>query len=406
MTVTGTITTHFKDEDGVDLGKQLVEKDYLIDLYPNLFEEFRTAGLFVWGFGGDGRLGINVAGVSRSSPVQTASGSNNWTECATGNEFSMAIKSDGTLWCWGENSRGQLGDNTVTHRSSPIQTIAFGTNWKVCAGGQQTSFAIKTDGTLWSWGSAASGVLGSNALTHRSSPEQTVAFGTNWKSVAANGHALAIKTDGTLWSWGLNNVGQLGDLSRTNRSSPVQVAGFATNWKQVSCGYRQTAAIKTDGTLWLWGEGGYGQIGRNSTVDSSSPVQTIAFGTDWKQVACGFRHHGAVKTDGTLWMWGANLLGQLGTNDVIHRSSPIQTISYGNNWKHVVCKANYTIALKTDGTLWAWGSNGSFGALGDLSTIAKSSPVQISSFNTWKSLGIQNGHNGSGHMTAILDFNY
>lgn len=405
MAVTGTITTHFKDEDGVDLGKQLVEKDYLIDLYPNLFEEFRTAGLFLWGWHADGKLGINLAGAQRSSPVQTASGSNNWTECATGTDFSLAIKSDGTLWCWGDNLRGQLGNNTVTHRSSPIQTIAFGTNWKVCAGGPLTSFAIKTDGTLWSWGSGTNGVLGNNAITHRSSPAQTVAFGTNWKSVAAGAHALAIKTDGTLWCWGLNNVGQLGDNTRTHRSSPVQVVGFATNWKQVSAGYRTSGGVKTDGTLWMWGEGADGRLGRDSTADASSPVQTIAFGTNWKQVACGFRHTGAVKTDGTLWMWGLNIDGNLGTNDLVHRSSPIQTIAYGNNWKNVACKASYTIATKTDGTLWGWGLN-TYGFLGDNSSIPKSSPVQVGSLNTWKKLGIQNSGNGANHMTAILDFNY
>lgn len=404
MAVTGTISTNFNDEDGVDLGKQLIEKDYLIDLYPYLFEEFRNAGLFTWGWNGNGRLGDNST-AQRSSPVQTASRSNNWIACATADQSSLAIKSDGTLWNWGLGTLGQLGDNTIVTKSSPVQTVTFSSNWKTCAGGNASHFGIKNDGTLWGWGANGSGRLGDNTTVHRSSPVQTIAFGTNWKAVAANAHVLAIKTDGTLWGWGFNNVGQLGDNTATHRSSPVQVIGFSTNWKQVSAGYRHTGAIKNDGTLWLWGEGGSGRLGDNSVTDKRSPVQTAAFGSDWKYMACGGSHSAAIKNDGSLWVWGGNGNGQLGLNDTASRSSPVQTIAYGNNWKSVACKGTYTLGLKTDGTLWAWGLN-TYGYLGDNSNTAKSSPIQVGSLNTWKSLGIQSGDNGATHMNAILDFNY
>ena len=152
----------------------------------------------------------------------------------------------GTLWSWGRDSLGQLGDNTILlGRSSPVQTVAFGTNWKLVSCGTYHSAAIKTDGTLWTWGQNNIGQLGDNTTTHRSSPVQTVAFGTNWKSVSCGRFlSTAIKTDGTLWTWGRNNAGQLGDNSVTYKSSPVQTVTFGTNWKSVSGGIYHTIAIK------------------------------------------------------------------------------------------------------------------------------------------------------------------
>ena len=159
-------------------------------------------------------------------------------------------------------------------------------------------------------------------------------------------HTAAIKTDGTLWSWGLNSSGQLGDNTRTNKSSPVQTIAGGTNWKQVASGGQyHTAAIKTDGTLWLWGNNGNGRLGDNTTTNKSSPVQTIAGGTNWKQVAGGRYHTAAIKTDGTLWLWGFNSSGQLGGNTTIDKSSPVQTIAAGTNWKQVASGAYHTAAI-------------------------------------------------------------
>lgn len=404
MAVTGTITTHFKDEDGVDLGKQLIEKDYLIDLYPNLFEEFRTAGLFLWGFNNNGKLGTNDT-TARSSPTQTTTASSNWVSCAGGLDSSIACKSDGTLWNWGLNTNGQLGDNTTANRSSPVQTITFASNWKSVGAGNNTHYGIKTDGTLWCWGLNTQGQLGDNTVTHRSSPVQTVATGTNWKFVCGSAHVLSLKTDGTLWGWGTNGQGQLGLNNVTNRSSPIQTVTFATNWKQCDAGYQFSGAVKNDGTLWMWGSGGSGKLGNNATTNRSSPVQTVTFSSDWKQVACGNAFAGAIKTDGSLWMWGNNAVGQLGTNDLVHRSSPIQTIAYGNNWRQLACGGSYAFATKTDGTLWSWGAN-SFGYLGDNTNVSKSSPVQVGSLNNWKIIGNINSNNGADHGMALLDFNY
>ena len=205
-----------------------------------------------------------------------------------------------TLLTWGLNSTGQLGDNTSIDRSTPVTTLAGGANWKQVAGGYQHTTAIKTDGTLWTWGGNDFGALGDNTSINRSTPVTTFAGGTNWKQVAGgNQHTAAIKTDGTLWTWGYNYYGQLGDNTTTDRSTPVTTFAGGTNWKQVSGGgYAHTAAIKTDGTLWTWGFNTSGQLGDNTTTDRLIPVTTFAGGTNWKQVAGGINHTAAL-TSGT-----------------------------------------------------------------------------------------------------------
>jgi alpha-tubulin suppressor-like RCC1 family protein len=197
------------------------------------------------------------------------------------------------------------------------------------------------------WGPNFWGTLGDNTITHRSSPVQTISGGTNWRYVSCSAsNTAAIKTDGTLWLWGLNNAGQLGDNTITKRSSPVQTISGGTNWKQVASGGSNTAAIKTDGTLWLWGENFLGCLGDNTMTHRSSPVQTVAGGTDWRRVNKTQSHTAAIKTDGTLWLWGYNNNGKLGTNNTTHYSSPVQTVAGGNNWNWVSTTASSTIATK------------------------------------------------------------
>jgi len=376
----------FQSAQTGDFDKYFMTTTDLIDRYAN-------GGLWGWGYNSSGDLGDNTT-TAKSSPVQTIAGGNNWKQVYVGDFHTAAIKTDGTLWLWGSNDNGygNLGDNTTTNKSSPVQTIAGGTNWKQVAAGNYNTAAIKTDGTLWLWGSNGSGQLGDNTTTNKSSPVQTIAGGTNWRQVACGSHTAAIKTDGTLGTWGSNFNGKLGDNTTTSKSSPVQTIAGGTNWRQVACG-SHTAAIKTDGTLWLWGWNTNGQLGDSTTTSKSSPVQTIAGGNNWKQVSCGSYHTAAIKTDGTLWTWGEGIYGQLGDNTSVNKSSPVQTVAGGNNWRLVASGFRHTAAIKTDGTLWSWGIGGS-GQLGDnTTTTSKSSPVQtIAGGTNWKQVSCGREH--------------
>jgi alpha-tubulin suppressor-like RCC1 family protein len=359
---------------------------------------FTQGGLWLWGYNNYGQLGDNTV-TSGISPIQTIASGTNWKQVFGGRRHTVGIKTDGTLWTWGQNTYASLGDNTTTHKSSPVQTISGGTNWKLVAGGRYHIAAIKTDGSLWLWGYGGNGQLGDNTTTTKSSPVQTVAGGNNWKSVFtcfASYNSAAIKTDGTLWTWGHNNYGQLGNTTTTNTSSPIQTIAAGNNWKLVSGGRTFTTGIKTDGTLWVWGNNGYGQLGTGNTTHQSSPVQTISGGTNWKLVNCGIYFTTAIKTDGTLWTWGQNSDGALGDNTILRKSSPVQTVTGGTNWKLVTGCTYTTSAIKTDGTLWLWGRN-SYGQLGDNTGLAKSSPIQtVAGGTNWKSLG-----GGYDHTVAI-----
>jgi alpha-tubulin suppressor-like RCC1 family protein len=345
---------------------------------------FRDGNLWTWGIGNFGQLGTNDT-LNRSTPVTTFAGGTDWKQVSSGSSHTAAIKTDGTLWTWGLGNSGRLGTNDLTQRNTPVTTFAGGTNWKQVSSGSYHTAAIKTDGTLWTWGRGTSGQLGTNDITNRSTPVTTFAGGTDWKQVSSGGyHTAAIKTDGTLWIWGFGTYGQLGTNDTLNRSTPVTTFAGGTDWKQVSSSGAHTAAIKTDGTLWIWGFGTYGQLGTNDTLNRSTPVTTFAGGTDWKQVSSSGAHTAAIKTDGTLWIWGFGTSGQLGTNDLTNRSTPVTTFAGGNNWKQSSCKSNHTAAIKTDGTLWTWGSNIN-GQLGTNDIINRSTPVTTFAGGTdWK----------------------
>ena len=358
---------------------------------------FLEGGLWLWGFNGNGEIGDNGT-VQKSSPVQTFSGGTNWKSVNLGRYHSSAIKTDGTLWLWGYGGNGQLGRNNITSFLGPVETVSGGTDWKSSSLGRNHSVAIKTDGTLWVWGAGANGRLGTNNVIDRSSPVQTVSGGTNWKIISTGLYNnSAIKTDGTLWVWGFNGPeGRLGTNDAIARSSPVQTVSGGTNWRSVSNAAAHTAAIKTDGTLWLWGLGGNGRLGTNDIISRSSPVQTVSGGTNWRSVALSLSHTAAIKTDGTLWTWGLGSFGRLGTNDIIDRSSPVQTISGGTNWRSLSTSTEgaHTTAIKTDGTLWLWGININ-GHLGTNNAIDRSSPVQtVSGGTNWRTVSTGTDHTG------------
>ena len=336
--------------------------------------------LFSWGINGSGQLAQSNT-IARSSPVQVGSQAN-WYLFDCADAAVVATKTDGTLWSWGYNAYGQLGQNNAgVSLSSPVQVGSL-TTWLKVACAQYSSFAIKTNGTLWSWGRNSYGQLGDITIIDRSSPVQ-IGSQTNWSLVSANLNNMgAIKTDGTLWMCGRNDFGQIGDITYINRSSPVQI-GTQTTWATVSLGnsFGFTLATKTNGTLWGWGYNGLGNLGIG--VDGTivkSPVQVGAL-TTWVSVSAGGLVAIAIKTDGTIWGWGRNDSGQLGQNNIINKSSPVQIGSL-TTWSKVSIKANTALAIKTDGALWGWG-NGSAGSLGQNASADMSSPVQIGSNTNW-----------------------
>ena len=318
-----------------------------------------TMGGELWGWGdnGNGQLARDP-NVQYSSPVKIGNDTN-WKMVAGSNYYATAIKTDGTLWAWGYNRYGQLGQNqgpgsSVNSYSSPAQIP--GTTWAKVFSGENTSIATKTDGTLWMWGRNNYGQLAQNDEVSRSSPVQVP--GTTWRTISGSSahpglvHVVATKTDGTLWAWGLNEYGQLSQNNRTHYSSPAQIPG--TSWSELAAAGGHASWIgRTDGTLWAVGDNDgdrRGALAQNNRTRYSSPVQIP--GTSWGTNQNHFRASGtplAMKTDGTLWSWGYNSSGSIGQNNRTDYSSPVQ-IGSETDWIAISNAGGACLALREDTT--------------------------------------------------------
>jgi alpha-tubulin suppressor-like RCC1 family protein len=285
-----------------------------------------------------------------------------WVAVASGAAHCLALKSDGSLWAWGSNDYGELGGGTnQLHRSHPVR-IGHDNDWaKIFAGGMR-SFALKSNGTLWAWGMNNKGQLGLGSTLDANVPAP-VGQDHDWATVAPGlVHTLALKSDGSLWAWGQNGNGMLGDgtaglksgaeFDAANKSSPVRI-GTSKDWQAISAGHNHSAGIKTDGSLWTWGGNFNGQLG-NGTQEFKAIPSRLGLANDWKLVAVGANHTVALKRDGTLWAWGANFDNQVGNGTNIDQLVPVQ-IGQATNWVWASGGVSYSVGLKADATLWFWG---------------------------------------------------
>jgi alpha-tubulin suppressor-like RCC1 family protein len=354
-----------------------------------------------WGCAGSGQLGDDTI-VDKSSPVSVVGGFTDWCQVSAGCNHSAAVRMNGTLWGWGSDINGKLGDNNSVSTSSPVSVVGGFTDWCQVSAGMPHSAAVRTNGTIWSWGSGADGRLGDNTLVTRSSPVSVVGGFTDWCQVSAGGfHTAAVRTNGTVWSWGNNTSGRLGDNTATDKSSPVSVVGGFTDWCQVSVGYEHSTAIRTNGTIWSWGLGSSGRLGDNTNVTRSSPVSVVGGFTDWCQVSVGVCHTAAVRTNGTIWSWGNGCFGILGDNTITTRSSPVSVVGGFTDWCQVSAGRCHTAAVRTNGTIWTWGNNSS-GRLGNGTVTTSSSPVStVSGFTDWCQVGAGGFHSVALRVTDI-----
>jgi len=337
--------------------------------------------LWAWGLNSSGELG-NGTYTNANTPQRIGSDTN-WLTVAAGLYHSVALRADGTLWTWGRNDQGQLGIGTfspsfpdTSSGTNTPQRIGTNANWQAISAGREHTVALRADGTLWTWGQNRFGQLGIGTFSPSfpdtpsgTNTPQQVGSETNWQAVAAgHDHTVALRTDGTLWAWGVNSSGQLGIGTFTTNgsvgiSTPQRIESN-TNWQVVAAG-SHTVALRVDGTLWAWGPNSFGQLGNGTNTKTNTP-QRIGNETNWQAVAAS-DHTVALRADGTLWAWGRNYEGQLGigtfsTNSPRGMNTP-QRVGTATNWQAAVEVQRHTVALRADGTLWAWGANDS-GQLG------------------------------------------
>jgi alpha-tubulin suppressor-like RCC1 family protein len=285
-----------------------------------------------------------------------------WQSISAGMGHSLAIKKNGTLWSWATDSGGignlygQLGNGTNTNHITPTQ-VGSDFDWKYIAAGYAQTFAIKNNGTLWACGNNSQGQLGDGTLQDKNTLIQ-IGNHNNWLSIAhtsGSNFTIGLKTNGTLWGWGSNNVFQLGDGTTIDKIIPVQI-GIDNDWQSVSTGSTHVIAIKNNGTLWAWGNNEYGQLGDGTTVNKKIPTQ-IGTQTNWKTVSAGQNFSIAIKSNGTIWSWGYNYLGQLGNGTAVYSNSKPNQIGIDENWQFAISGAYHTVAIKADNSIWSWGYN-------------------------------------------------
>jgi alpha-tubulin suppressor-like RCC1 family protein len=296
-----------------------------------------------------------------------------WSSVSTGSgDATCAIRSDGTLWCWGHNFGGMLGDGTDVHRGAPVR-VGDARNWASVSPGTTHTCATRIDGSLWCWGGNTYGQLGlGDAGT--STPRPARVGTAPWASVSTSSQAsCAIRTDRSLWCWGSNANHMLGDGTGTDRWSPTRIG--TQTWAAVDLGASHTCGIRTDRTLWCWGFGLRGELGIGPNQRSRTVPVQVGTAATWTALATTQDHTCAVDTGHALWCWGGNEAGRLGDGTVVDRDVPVRA-GAGTSWASVAAGMNHTCAVTTDGRTRCWGENDN-GELGDGTTVSSSGPVTV-----------------------------
>jgi alpha-tubulin suppressor-like RCC1 family protein len=285
---------------------------------------------------------------------------------SVGAQFAMALKSDRTLWTWGEYTYG-LGDGVLA-RYAPGQ---IATNVIAMSAGSIHALFVKADGSVWAWGNGSGHVLGIGSTGPVLTPVQLTTI-PNVVAVSAGGlHSLALKADSTVWAWGTNTDGQIGDGGTTTRPTPVQVVGLS-GVRAIAAGSHFSLALADDGgaggSVWAWGNNTTGQLGDGTEVNRAFPVR-IALPKPIVAIAAGEAHAVALANDGTVWTWGRNAEGQLGNGTVTMSRVPIQAQTPPGIWS-IEAGRYRSHGLRDDGTIWSWGAAGGALGLGDFWFVA------------------------------------
>jgi alpha-tubulin suppressor-like RCC1 family protein len=333
-----------------------------------------NGSLWCWGNGSIGQLGDGTTPPGRATPGPVPDLGTNVVDAAIARDFVMAITADHSLWLWGYNTLYQLGDGTTTNRTVPWRSPTLVGVTAAVSGGFQNACAVKTDGTLWCWGQNLYGAVGDGTMTPRPTPVQVTALGTSVAQVSLAIEAddtCALLKDRTVWCWGTTPPRTYSNPTAT----PEKVVGLGNDVAQVSIGGLTHCARKTDGTVWCWGFNNLGYVGDGTNQYRSSPVQVTTLGNQVASLAAGDAHVCVLKVDGTVWCWGSNDGGQLG-NPGPASATPIQVSGLGNTVVEIASGELRSCARKADGSVWCWGLDADDNYNDPLATYV-STPTQV-----------------------------
>lgn len=354
--------------------------------------------VWTWGDGYWSQIGDGGT-AGHTSPIQVLSGA---VAIAAGFHHSLVLKADGTVWAWGENSGGEVGDGTTTPRRSPVLISAL-TGVVALAGGFHNSYALKSDGTVWAWGLNASGQIGDGTTTTRLTPVQVAGLSGVKAIAAGQGFALALVSQGAqvgaVWAWGANNTGQLGDGTTNTALRPQQVPR-AANAKSVIAGLNWAGARTAEDELLLWGANDNGQManGVMNGPNTLTPLRTAPWIAPLTDLSAGYYHVLAIGNNGQLWGWGRSCEYQLAIAPSCQYRPTADPIPQLPNAAFIVAGGYHSLALTPDGQVWAWGYNGQ-GALGDGTLVWRATPTQVPGFKLANNAFLAGDQDGDGLTT-------
>lgn len=328
--------------------------------------------LWCWGSGASGEIGDGTTS-NKITPVPVAVLGSEVAGVKLGGSHTCARKVDGTIWCWGWNMFGQLGDGNTTNLVSPSQVASLSDSARVALGGAH-SCAIAS-GAVWCWGWNVYGQLGDGTTADKATPVSVTGLNGASSLDLGDGHSCALVA-GELYCWGHNDAGQLGDGTTTDRLSPIHVATLGDTVVEVALGASHTCARRDDGSTWCWGSNESGQLGLGSLTDQTIPTQVAALAFDVVGLAAGGDNTCARRRDGSLWCWGKNTLGQVGDGTTVDKTSPVEITTLPAGAVDVAL-GDHGCALAADDAVYCWGIN-AFGQLGDGTMEAKTSPTKSS----------------------------
>ena len=313
-----------------------------------------------WGLNTEGELGDGTT-TSRGQYGDVRAG-NDVVRVAAGMVHALAVRSDGTVWAWGSNGHGELGDGTQTDRSTPVQVAGL-TGITQVAAGAFFSLALRSDGTVWAWGANQNGQLGRTTVTdHEVTPARVAVLNGVTKIAAGHDFALALRSDGIVFAWGHGQSGQLGNGGTADSPVPVKIAGLS-RVTGIAAGWDASLATENNGisaitSVWAWGGNQYGQLGDGTLAGHATPERVTGIPAYIAGVSAGAGIAAVLGTDGSVWDWGANDFGQLGVapeSRIVTR--PVNAFAVGSGIIQLSAGGAHMLALKSDGTVLAWGYN-------------------------------------------------
>ena len=354
------------------------------------------SAVVAWGDNVSSEIGIGTG--TLSSPVTQVTGlQSGITAISARGLHTLALRADGTVVAWGSNYFGQLGDGTTTDRATPVLVAGLSRVIAVAAG-ETFSLALRSDGSVVAWGANDSGQLGDGTATDHHTPTPVSGLSSGVTAIAAGAaHALALRSDGSVLAWGSDHWGQLGDGSNADRSTPVAIISPSSGVTAIAAGAAHSLAIERGGDLVAWGENSAGQLGDGTTTNRSTPVQVTGLTSGVRAVSAGSRHTLALLSDGSVEAWGSNLFGQLGDGSTAFtRKAPQPVSGLTSNVTAISAGGAHSLALRADGSVLAWGKN-LYGELGDGTTTNHNVPVAVSALTS----GVTAIAAGASHSVAL-----